>query len=54
MASLPQSWMPSVKTIPSLWIQIPDIHVTRVLFTKNKLSGEFIFPPAAIAPSLNM
>jgi hypothetical protein len=39
---------PSAKAI--LWVKLPDIDPTKVLFVQDKLPDEFIFPPAAIAP----
>jgi hypothetical protein len=45
---------PLAKAIPSLWVQLPDIRATEVLFVKDKLPEEFMFPPLATAPSLNM
>jgi hypothetical protein len=65
MVRLPKSWRPSAKmipcksqkpwakAIPSLWVQLPDIHPIKVLFVKDKLPEEFIFPPVAVDPSLN-
>jgi hypothetical protein len=36
------------------WVQPPDIHPAKVLFTKDKFPERIILPPAAIGPSLNM
>jgi hypothetical protein len=36
------------------WVQLPDIHPTKVLFVKDKLPDGLILPPVAVAPSLNM
>jgi hypothetical protein len=36
------------------WIQLPDIHPTKVLFVKDKLPDGIIIPSVAISPSLNM
>jgi hypothetical protein len=35
--------------IPSLWVQLPDIHPTQVLFIKDKLPDRFIFTPVAVS-----
>jgi hypothetical protein len=48
------SKLPLAKVISSLWVQLPDILPTKVLFVKDKLPGVFMFPPVATAPSLNM
>jgi hypothetical protein len=48
------SLRPSVKVIPSLWVQLPDIHPTKIHSIKEKLPDRFIFPLVAIAPGLNM
>jgi hypothetical protein len=39
---------------PILWVQLPDIHQTKVIFVKDRFPDEFTFPPMAMAPSLNM
>jgi hypothetical protein len=44
----PKSQRPSAKAIPSLWVQIPDIHPTKILFVEDKLPDGFIFPTVAI------
>jgi hypothetical protein len=46
----PKSQRPSAKTIPSLWVQLSDIHPKQVLFLKDKLPDGFIFPPVKIVP----
>jgi hypothetical protein len=50
----PKSQSPSAKAIPPLWVQLPDIHPTKVLFAKDKLPERFTFPPVATAASLNV
>jgi hypothetical protein len=50
----PKSLRPSAKAISSLWVQLPDTHPVKFLLVKKKLPEVFIFPPVAIAPSLNM
>jgi hypothetical protein len=61
----PQSWRPLAKMIPTppscrghqpkrsqpLWVQLPNIHPTKVLFAKDKLPNKIILPPVAITPS---
>jgi hypothetical protein len=37
-----------------LWVQLPDINPTKVIFVKEKLPDGIILFPVAIAPSLNM
>jgi hypothetical protein len=37
-----KSQKPSGKAISSLWVQLPDIHPIKVLFSKDKLPDEFI------------
>jgi hypothetical protein len=32
------------------WVQLPDIHPTKVLFAKDKLPDGMILPPVAIGP----
>jgi hypothetical protein len=49
-----KSQRPSAKVIPSIWVQLPDIHPSNVLFLKDKLTDGLIFLPVTIAPSLNM
>jgi hypothetical protein len=44
----------SSKLIPTLGVQLPDIHPTKVLFVKDKLPDGFMFPPVVTAPSLTM
>jgi hypothetical protein len=44
---------PSAKATSSL-VKLPYIHLNKVIFVKGILSDEFTFPPAAIAPSVNM
>jgi hypothetical protein len=39
----PKSQCPSAKAILSLWVQLPDILQTKVLFVKDKLPDKFIF-----------
>jgi hypothetical protein len=50
----PKSQKPSAKEVPSLWVQLPDVHTTRVLFAKDKLPDGFMFQPVTIALSLNI
>jgi hypothetical protein len=45
----PKLKRPSGKAIPSLWVQLPDINSTLVLFVKDTLPDVFLFPPLAIA-----
>jgi hypothetical protein len=44
-----KSLRPSAKAIPSLWVQLPDIQPTKVLFIKDKLPDRSVFPPVSIA-----
>jgi hypothetical protein len=46
---LPKSQSPTA--IPSLWVQLLDIHPPKVLFVKDKLPDGLIFPPVTITPS---
>jgi hypothetical protein len=50
----PKPQKPSAKEVPSLWVQLPDVHTTRVLFAKDKLPDGFMFQPVTIALSLNI
>jgi hypothetical protein len=45
----PKSLRTSVKAIPSLWVQLPDIQPTKVLFVKDKLPDWSVFPPVSVA-----
>jgi hypothetical protein len=47
------SQMPSAKAIPSLWVQLPDIHQTQILFVRDKFSDGFMFMPVTTAPRMN-
>jgi hypothetical protein len=42
------------QTIQSFWVQLPDMHPTKVFFVKDKEPGEFMFPSVTVVPSLNM
>jgi hypothetical protein len=48
-----KSQRPSAKAIPSLSVQLPDIHPTKILI-KDKLPNRFMFPPVTVAPNLNI
>jgi hypothetical protein len=47
------SQMPSAKAIPSLWVQLPDIHQTQILFVRDKFPDGFMFMPVTTAPKMN-
>jgi hypothetical protein len=47
----PNLQRPSAKAIPSLWVQLPDIHQIEVLSVRDKLPDEFILPPVTIDPN---
>jgi hypothetical protein len=40
---------PQPKQSQTLWVKIPGIYPTKVLFTKDKKPDGIILPPAAIA-----
>jgi hypothetical protein len=42
----PKSQRPSAKAIPFLWVKLPSIHPTKVLFVKDKLPDRIILPPS--------
>jgi hypothetical protein len=41
--------VPSAKAIPSLWVKLPYIQPTKVLFVKDKLPDGSVFSPVSIA-----
>jgi hypothetical protein len=49
----PKSQRPKYKAVPSLWVQLADILPSKILFAKDKLPDGFMFPPVAIATSLD-